>query len=604
MSARTSTASTRERVSAPPLSFPNGAALRTLQSTGGLISRAWNWFRERQQARADNRRLHVAATASLGEKRFVAVIEMDGLRFLVGGGATNVVLLAELKGKEPFAELLHETMAGATDRPPTHTRRRAAKPVMVPAMEQTEKRTARLRTKPPMEAAFGQVASMAAERSAKPKAAAQAVGLANKASAEPTSQTAQPLQMPALKNRQKRNPRPTQALASTQESVANIATRPEFRPEAPRSVVANAVAEALPVSASEKIAKPVLVPPLSQPGKCKRMQATGKVMRAALKPAISMASKRLGRPAQTRNESPPEGATANRIVQSLFEKSRRQLRRVLSAIRTMFCLSVLLAAPSAQASSWAVNASAKGINEAQLLRASAALVVVPMEPSSKPPDANELRITGLGGGSAQWTIVVLLTFLTLIPSILICMTPFARLLIVFHFLRQALGLQTTPSNQTLVGLAVIMTFFLMQPIGESIYKDAVVPLQAGQITALDALARGAIPMRQFMAHYVREKDVALFIELAKEPRPANVNDVSFRVLLPAYILSELKAGFQIGAVLFLPFLVVDMVVASITTSVGMMQLPPVVISTPLKLLLFLMVDGWHLLIGALMRSFN
>jgi flagellar biosynthesis protein FliP len=111
-------------------------------------------------------------------------------------------------------------------------------------------------------------------------------------------------------------------------------------------------------------------------------------------------------------------------------------------------------------------------------------------------------------------------------------------------------------------------------------------------------------MRQFMSHFVLDRDVALFLEMAKENRPQNVRDVSFRVLLPAYILSELKAGFQIGAVLFLPFLVVDMVVASITTSVGMMQLPPVVISTPLKLLLFLMVDGWHLLIGALMRSFN
>jgi flagellar biosynthetic protein FliP len=228
----------------------------------------------------------------------------------------------------------------------------------------------------------------------------------------------------------------------------------------------------------------------------------------------------------------------------------------------------------------------------------------PIQMGTAPLNPNELRITGLGGGSAQWTIVILLTFLTLIPSVLICMTPFARLLIVFHFLRQALGLQTTPSNQTLIGLSVIMTFFLMQPIGVTIYQESVLPLQAGKITALDAVARAGIPMRQFMSHYVREKDVALFLEMAKEPRPANIDDVSFRVLLPAYILSELKAGFQIGAVLFLPFLVVDMVVASITTSVGMMQLPPVVISTPLKLLLFLMVDGWHLLIGALMRSFN
>jgi flagellar biosynthetic protein FliP len=186
----------------------------------------------------------------------------------------------------------------------------------------------------------------------------------------------------------------------------------------------------------------------------------------------------------------------------------------------------------------------------------------------------------------------------------ICMTPFARLLIVFHFLRQALGLQTTPSNQTLIGLSLIMTFFIMQPVADTIFRTAVSPMQNGQITALQAVERGAIPVREFMAHYVREKDISLFLEMAKEPRPATMKDVSFRVLLPAYILSELKAGFQIGAVLFLPFLVVDMVVASITTSVGMMQLPPVVISTPLKLLLFLMVDGWHLLIGALMRSFK
>lgn len=218
--------------------------------------------------------------------------------------------------------------------------------------------------------------------------------------------------------------------------------------------------------------------------------------------------------------------------------------------------------------------------------------------------ANGLQVKGMGGASAPWSIVVLLTFLTLIPSLLLCVTPFARMLVVFHFLRQALGLQTTPSNQTLIGLSVILTFFLMQPVGAVIYDTAVVPLEAGNITPLEALARAGVPMRNFMAHYVREKDVALFLELAREPRPHNVADLSFRVMLPAYIVSELKAGFQIGTVLFLPFLVVDMVVASITTSVGMMQLPPVVISTPLKLLLFLMVDGWHLLIASLMRSFQ
>ncbi len=222
-----------------------------------------------------------------------------------------------------------------------------------------------------------------------------------------------------------------------------------------------------------------------------------------------------------------------------------------------------------------------------------------------PADAGgTLQIPASLGRTVPWSIVMMLTVLTLIPSILICMTPFARLLIVFHFLRQALGLQTTPSNQTLIGLSVILTFFLMQPVATQIYQKAAVPLQAGEITPIEALSRAEIPMHKFMGRYVREKDVALFVGLAKEPRPASVDDLSMRVLLPAYILSELKAGFEIGTVLFLPFLVVDMVVASITTSVGMLQLPPVVISTPLKLLLFLMVDGWHLLIGSLMRSFS
>ena len=284
-------------------------------------------------------------------------------------------------------------------------------------------------------------------------------------------------------------------------------------------------------------------------------------------------------------------------------------------VRTVACFALLLGSQAAEA---AIVQGGTGVQPTASLHLVAAQssLAMGLAPSilsrasfaapgstSSAANPNELRITGLGGGSTQWTIVVLLTFLTLIPSFLICMTPFARLLIVFHFLRQALGLQTTPSNQTLVGLSIIMTFFLMQPVGQAVYQDAIVPLQSGKINAMEALHTGSTPIRNFMTHYVREKDVAMFLDIAKQPRPNNMNDLSFRVLLPAYILSELKSGFQIGAVLFLPFLVVDMVVASITTSVGMMQLPPVVISTPLKLLLFLMVDGWHLLIGALMRSF-
>ena len=227
-------------------------------------------------------------------------------------------------------------------------------------------------------------------------------------------------------------------------------------------------------------------------------------------------------------------------------------------------------------------------------------VIAPQAPSP----GGELRISDLGRQSVPWNIVVLLTLLTLIPSILLCMTPFARLLIIFHFLRQALGLQSTPSNQTLIGLALVLTFFLMQPVATEIYVKAVEPLQKGHTTVSGAMSQAAVPLRKFMVHYAREKDVALFVDLAKEPLPHTPEELSLRVLVPSYILSELKAGFQIGAVLFLPFLVIDMVVASITTSVGMMQLPPVVISTPLKILLFVMVDGWTMLIGSVMRSFN
>jgi len=229
-------------------------------------------------------------------------------------------------------------------------------------------------------------------------------------------------------------------------------------------------------------------------------------------------------------------------------------------------------------------------------------------PVSSSPSSLNLPLPGLPGvapgSSAPWNIVILLTLLTMIPAILLSMTPFVRLLIVFHFLRQALGTQTAPSNQTLIGLSLILTFFLMQPVGNAIYSDAIVPLDAGHITMMAALDRSAIPMRHFMLKYAREKDLALFVELAHEPRPARPDDLGMRIVAPAYLLSELQAGFRIGAALFLPFLVIDMVTAAITTSIGMMQLPPVIISTPLKILLFVVVDGWNLLVGSLMRSFS
>lgn len=226
--------------------------------------------------------------------------------------------------------------------------------------------------------------------------------------------------------------------------------------------------------------------------------------------------------------------------------------------------------------------------------------------AARPRHAPGLNWSGPAGasGSVPWNIVVLLTLLTLLPALVVALTPFARLLIVFHFLRQALGTQTAPSNQTLIGLSLVLTYFLMQPVGTSIYQSAVVPFQRGQIDAWAAVGQGAPPLRHFMLKFAREKDLELFLELSQSPRPARPEDVPMRVVVPAYILSELKTGFQIGAALFLPFLVIDLVVAAVTTSIGMLQLPPVVISTPLKIMLFVMVDGWNLLVGSLMKSFT
>jgi flagellar biosynthesis protein FliP len=266
-----------------------------------------------------------------------------------------------------------------------------------------------------------------------------------------------------------------------------------------------------------------------------------------------------------------------------------------------------LAFPSAKTSSTKASGAKASAARSAAATPSAIKPPVPRAASIKPvADKSALTNGGLQiqGNSVPWSIVIMLTALTLIPSLLLCVTPFARLLIVFHFLRQALGLQTTPSNQTLIGLSLILTFYLMHPVATQIYETAIIPAESGQVSAIDAIKLGEGPLRKFMSHYVRDKDVALFVDLAKEPRPASADTLSMHVLLPAYILSELKAGFQIGTVLFLPFLIVDMVVASITTSVGMFQLPPVVISTPLKLLLFLMVDGWHLLVGSLIKSFS
>ena len=217
--------------------------------------------------------------------------------------------------------------------------------------------------------------------------------------------------------------------------------------------------------------------------------------------------------------------------------------------------------------------------------------------------SNSIATELAGSKSVPWAIVVGLTLLTLLPALLLSMTPLVRLLVVFHFLRQALGTQTAPSNQVLMGLALMMTWFLIQPVLLEVEQQAVTPYSAGTMTGMEAMERGIVPVKRYMLRYAREKDLAVFASAGLGVRPNRREDLPIQVVVPAYILSELKAGFQIGAILFLPFLLVDLVVASITTSIGMMQLPPVVISTPLKILLFVMVDGWNLLADQLIKSF-
>jgi flagellar biosynthetic protein FliP len=199
--------------------------------------------------------------------------------------------------------------------------------------------------------------------------------------------------------------------------------------------------------------------------------------------------------------------------------------------------------------------------------------------------------------------MILLTVLTLLPALVMTVTPFLRITVVLHFLRQALGTQSTPSNQTLVGLALFLTLLIMQPVTSEIYTRAWEPLEKGTLTTGQALEQGSQPLKTFLLKFAREKDIQLMLELSRTPAPAKPADLDLRILVPAYVLSELKTGFQIGAVLFLPFLVIDLIVASVTLSVGMVQLPPVMLSAPFKILLFVLIDGWNLVVGSLVKSF-
>lgn len=201
-------------------------------------------------------------------------------------------------------------------------------------------------------------------------------------------------------------------------------------------------------------------------------------------------------------------------------------------------------------------------------------------------------------------VLFVLTVLSLAPSILIMMTSFTRIIVVLSFLRSALATQQMPPNQVLVGLALFLTFFTMSPYLEQVNKNALQPYMAGTITQDAAMTAAMKPMREFMFKQTRENDIALFVNISEAPRPNSPDDIATTTLIPAFVISELKTAFQIGFLIYIPFIVIDMVVASTLMSMGMMMVPPVMISLPFKILLFILVDGWHLIVRSLVTSFN
>ena len=211
------------------------------------------------------------------------------------------------------------------------------------------------------------------------------------------------------------------------------------------------------------------------------------------------------------------------------------------------------------------------------------------------------------GGSTNWSLpiqtLITLTALTFIPAAVLMMTGFTRIIIVFSLLRHALGTQTSPPNQVIVGLSLFLTFFVMAPVFDRIYSEAYLPLSENRITFQQALDRGSVPLRGFMLKQTREADIGLFARMARIEKIEKPEDTPMRVLIPAFVISELKTAFQIGFIIFIPFLVIDMVVASVLMSMGMMMMSPVMVSLPMKLMLFVLVDGWHLIVGSLVQSF-
>lgn len=235
------------------------------------------------------------------------------------------------------------------------------------------------------------------------------------------------------------------------------------------------------------------------------------------------------------------------------------------------------------------------------------LLAAPLLALAQPGGLPAFTSTPAPGGGQNYSLslqtLLLLTALSFLPAVLLLMTSFTRIIIVFSLLRMALGTQSSPPNQVLVGLALFLTFFVMGPVFDKIYTDAYEPYSNNKITQTQALEKGAAPLRAFMMKQTREADLALFVKLSGIPQLTGPEDVPLRILVPAFATSELKTAFQIGFAVFIPFLIIDMVVASVLMSMGMMMVSPALVALPFKLMLFVLVDGWHLLIGSLAESF-
>ncbi|MFT5173478.1 MAG: flagellar biosynthetic protein FliP [Gammaproteobacteria bacterium] len=237
----------------------------------------------------------------------------------------------------------------------------------------------------------------------------------------------------------------------------------------------------------------------------------------------------------------------------------------------------------------------------------AALLLLASDNVTAAPTLPAFVVQGGADGTQSYSLTLqalaLMTVLTMLPAFLLMMTSFTRIVIVLAILRQAIGTQQTPSNQIVIGLALFMTMFIMAPTFETAYADAVSPYMAEQLDAQQAIDKGLAPFRTFMLGQIREDDLGLYLEISGREQPTTLDDVPFTILMPAFVTSELKTAFQIGFLMFIPFLIIDLIVASVLMSMGMMMLSPMMISLPFKLMLFVLVDGWSLILGTLATSF-